>query len=152
MMACIAGTSPLAAESACAAHASEANSTLAVHPARSWGLALDLGAAEVTDLRLLPGHTPDGAVDLSDTRVGQFRDDPATWPAELHLQGFIYDSFGSGEAGVRRRLEWLGRHEGGYVPQVYDQFASTCRHAAMKRPPARSPSRNSAAGAAHIAR
>lgn len=45
------------------------------------GLALDLGAAEVTDLRLLPGHTPDGAVDLSDARVGQFRDDPATWPA-----------------------------------------------------------------------
>ena len=93
--------------------------------ANSRGLALDLEAAEAAELRLLPRQAPDSGVDLSDARIGTLRDDPVTWPAELHLQGFTYDKFGSEEVGVRQRLQWLARHKGGYVPQVYDQLAST---------------------------
>ncbi|MGH3321151.1 MAG: hypothetical protein ACRDN9_13425 [Streptosporangiaceae bacterium] len=78
---------------------------------------------------LLPGRPPEGAVDLTNARVGAFRDDPATWPATLHLRGFVYETLENEQVGVRARLRWLRRHPGGYAPQLYDQLAAAYRRA-----------------------
>lgn len=93
------------------------------------GSALCLQAANVADLLLLPGHRPDGDVDLTHAKVGIFEDDPATWPATLRLRDFIYDSLSNQRVSARRRLEWLACNQGGYLPQPYDQLATVYRRA-----------------------
>jgi hypothetical protein len=96
------------------------------------GLALDLAAAQVTDLYLQPRDPPDGVVDLTNTRVGSFSDDPATWPAIVRLDGFVYDTLKNDQVGVRARLAWVRRHPGGYTPQVYEQLAAAYRRAGQE--------------------
>jgi len=93
------------------------------------GSALCLQAANVADLLLLPGHRPDGDVDLTHARVGIFEDDPATWPEALCLRDFTYDSLSNQQVSVRRRLEWLARNQGGYLPQPYDQLVAAYKRA-----------------------
>jgi hypothetical protein len=93
------------------------------------GLALTLAAANVTDLFLEPRDRPGGGVDLTDARVRMFYDNPDTWPAALNLRGFTYDSLGNEKVSTRRRLEWLDRHKGGYLPQLYDQLSAVYRRA-----------------------
>lgn len=44
------------------------------------------------ELVLKPREIPSGTVNLSHTRVGVLRDDPARWPRALVLEGFAYDS------------------------------------------------------------
>jgi hypothetical protein len=80
-------------------------------------------------LLLLPSRPPDGSVDLSFGRVTHFSDDPETWPAELRLRGFTYDTLENDSVDVRSRLRWLRLHSGGYVPGIYDQLAAAYRHA-----------------------
>jgi len=65
-------------------------------------------------------------VNLTNTRVGIFRDDPASWPASLRLQGFVYDTLENDHVDVRERLRWLTLH-GSYTSQPYDQLAATYR-------------------------
>jgi hypothetical protein len=93
------------------------------------GTALDLEGASASTLLLLPEKSPDGAVDLTNASVRTFVDDPKSWPAVFHLQGFAYDSFGNGRVSVRGRLRWLTRHASGFSPQLYDQLATTYRRA-----------------------
>jgi hypothetical protein len=92
------------------------------------GPALDLQAAQTARLILPLQQQPDGTVNLTNARAGEFYDEPATWPAALHIQGFTYDILGS-KVSTRDRLDWLRRHQGGYVPQLYDQLATTYRRA-----------------------
>jgi hypothetical protein len=66
-------------------------------------------------------------VDLTNTKVGHFADDPASWPKTLHLRGFAYDSLVNDQVSVRTRLGRLGRHPGGYTPQLFDQLAAAYR-------------------------
>jgi hypothetical protein len=97
------------------------------------GNALMLDRANVAFLSLLPKQRPDGMVSLADAKVGRLDDDPASWPAAFDLQQFRYDVLGNDQVSVRQRLEWLGRQRGGYVPQLYDQLASTYRRAGDER-------------------
>jgi hypothetical protein len=96
---------------------------------RPGGTALDLSNANTTALGLCPAHHPAGAVDLTNTHVGAFTDDQATWPSTLHLRGFTYETLENSTMTVRDRLRWLKRHPGGYTPQVYDQLAACYRRA-----------------------
>ena len=98
-----------------------------VNLANPGGVALSLEAASTNDLVLLPEQPPDGAVNLTNTRVVTFSDDPRTWPAKLRLRGFTYDTLENDQVSVQDRLCWLRRHEGGYTPQIYDQLAAVYR-------------------------
>jgi hypothetical protein len=91
------------------------------------GIALDLEEVRTPVLFLLPQQRPDGIVDLTHARVGSFVDDQATWPATLDLRGFTYDTLVNDTVSVRARLGWLGRHRGGYTPQLYEQLAAAYR-------------------------
>lgn len=93
------------------------------------GRALNLEGACATILFLGPRESPDGLVDLANARVGSFRDDPRTWPSRLQLRGFAYDALKDNAASVRDRLAWLGRNEGGYIPEIYEQLAGAYRRA-----------------------
>ncbi|NUR94933.1 MAG: membrane-associated oxidoreductase [Kribbellaceae bacterium] len=63
------------------------------------------------------------AVDLGHAEVDSLRDDPATWPERIKLDGFRYRSL-SGDAD---RLPWLRRDPQGYRPQAYAQLAVVLR-------------------------
>ncbi|MEW2354669.1 hypothetical protein [Spirillospora sp. NPDC029432] len=94
--------------------------------------ALDLEAARAGELVLLPREAPDGAVNLTGARVGTLHDEPRTWPAVLHLDGFAYDALTDDSADGRERLRWLARDGGGYKPQAYDQLAAAYRRAGQE--------------------
>jgi hypothetical protein len=92
------------------------------------GTALDLGAAQIGRLQLSPAETH-GRVNLTNARVGELLDDPSTWPADLELDGLVYETLDNVEdISVRDRLSWLTRHKGGYKPQPYDQLAAAYRN------------------------
>ncbi|MER5787159.1 hypothetical protein [Streptomyces sp. NPDC001980] len=78
------------------------------------------------DLTLKPREAPRGIVDLSHTRVGVLRDDPAGWPGSLVLEGLAYDSAQPALPG-RQRLTWLDRDPAGFAPQPYEQLAANYR-------------------------
>ncbi|MFD8818131.1 hypothetical protein ACFV23_43255 [Streptomyces sp. NPDC059627] len=77
-------------------------------------------AAELT---LKPREAPEGIVDLSHTRVGVLRDDPAGWPRSLVLEGLAYDSTKPALPG-HPRLTRLDRDPAGFAPQPYEQLAA----------------------------
>lgn len=93
------------------------------------GKALDLRAADIEELILRPTQAPDGIVDLTNTSVGVFYDDQATWPIAFRLRGFTYDTLQNDRISVRDRIHWLARHIDGYTPQVYDQLSAAYRRA-----------------------
>ncbi|MGW2648702.1 hypothetical protein ACWC2T_28150 [Streptomyces sp. NPDC001393] len=64
------------------------------------------------------------SVDLRRARTATFEDDAASWPARLHLDGFVYDDLMPlPTAGTR--LQWLARDV--YQPQPYEQLAKCYR-------------------------
>ena len=93
------------------------------------GVALVLVGTRADTLLLLPDGRPNGVVDLTGARVGSLFDDETTWPAELALDGFVYESLDNDAVGVRARLGWLARNRGGYTPQTYEQLAAAYRRA-----------------------
>jgi hypothetical protein len=106
---------------------------------------LDLRRLVAEDLQLTPAQPIEGIVDLGSAHVSVFCDNPATWPSDLRLDGFTYDSLitlrgGSEDAGIAKyisdsantsaeilpaadRLVWLRRTPIGYRPQPYEQLA-----------------------------
>lgn len=94
----------------------------------SEGLLLDLERVRAAALYLLPEVRPNGEIDLTNARVGNFYDDADTWPTRLRLRGFIYESLENDSLDVRSRLRWLALHDG-YTPGVYDQLAAAYRRA-----------------------
>jgi adhesin HecA-like repeat protein len=92
------------------------------------GRALNLAGVRAAELVLRPRERPDGVIDLTNAHVGGFKDEQATWPDELQLRGFVYDTLEEDdEVGVRARLNWIHRHQGGYTPQLYEQLAAAYR-------------------------
>lgn len=75
------------------------------------------------ELGLNPREAPVGIVDLSHARVSVLRDDPATWPRSLLLEGVLYDSTHPALPG-HQRLPWLDRDPTGFAPQPYEQLAA----------------------------
>ena len=65
----------------------------------------------------------EGEVDLRNATIGRLRDDPATWPDRLHLDGFTYQVLDP-LLPAGQRLRWLARDPGGYQPQPFEQLAA----------------------------
>ncbi|MFF3937445.1 hypothetical protein [Streptomyces phaeofaciens] len=85
--------------------------------------ALTCRGSTAAELALNLRAAPAGSVDLSHMRIGVLRDDPATWPDSLVLEGVVYDSTDPTLPG-RRRLSWLDRDPTGFTPQPYEQLAA----------------------------
>ncbi|WP_406864608.1 oxidoreductase [Streptomyces sp. HUAS MG47] len=87
-------------------------------------------ALQAGDLDLRTAEPPGGTVDLRSARVTSYRDREDSWPAQVLLEGFVYDALRSGETfsriELRRRLAWVARHPG-YAPQPYEQLAAWYR-------------------------
>ncbi|MGW4273966.1 hypothetical protein ACWEGQ_16745 [Streptomyces seoulensis] len=88
--------------------------------------ALTCRRSTTAELVLSFAEAPRGAVDLSHSRVGVLRDDPATWPRSLVLDGLAYDGLQPVLA-ARARLPWLDRDPGGFVPRPYEQLGAHYR-------------------------
>ncbi|MFQ6148061.1 hypothetical protein ACLMNJ_34180 [Streptomyces seoulensis] len=88
--------------------------------------ALTCRRSATAELVLSFAEAPRGAVDLSHSRVGVLRDDPATWPRALVLDGLAYDGLQPVLA-ARARLPWLDRDPGGFVPRPYEQLGAHYR-------------------------
>jgi hypothetical protein len=97
-----------------------------LHCRRATFHALSARHLTARELVLLPDDPPEGGVDLSHARVGVLRDDPATWPSALCLDGFAYAAL-AGEPTDRRR--WLRLDGGRFRPQAYAQLARVHRDA-----------------------
>ncbi|MGW4795765.1 hypothetical protein ACWEPC_25450 [Nonomuraea sp. NPDC004297] len=77
-------------------------------------------AAEL-DLRFA---VPPTSVDLRNVQVSWAYDAAATWPSELRLHGFTYDSLDGSDAAAR--LGWIRRNPA-YAAQPYEQLAGHFR-------------------------
>lgn len=114
---------------------------------RAGDTGLDCRRLVAEELILTPAEPIAGSVDLGGARVSVFCDDPATWPADLRLDGFIYGSLiaRSRRSGpdrhvtdtsdavaeilpAKERLPWLKRNALGYRPQPYEQLAQLYRN------------------------
>lgn len=82
--------------------------------------------AEAGELDLRLAESPPGPVDLRYVRAPLLRDDPATWPADLRLDGLVYQTLDPLLVPAQR-LDWLGRTTDGLPPQPYEQLAAVYR-------------------------
>ena len=87
------------------------------------GSAVHAKDLQVQELVLRPAVPVDGEVDLQNAAIGVLRDDPATWPARLRLDGLAYQGL-EPLLPAGRRLPWLARDPAGYPPQPYEQLAA----------------------------
>ncbi len=92
------------------------------------GTALDCRHLTTRELVLLPTRPPGGVVDLSHARIGLLRDDRATWPPALHLDGLTYEALSDPDKRADR-LRWLRLDPRGFRPQAYTQLAQVYRSA-----------------------
>jgi hypothetical protein len=92
------------------------------------GTALDCHHLTTRELVLLLARPPGGAVDLSHARIGVLRDDPATWPPVLHVDGLTYEALADLDDHADR-LRWLRLDPRGFRPQAYAQLAQVLRGA-----------------------
>lgn len=88
--------------------------------------ALTCRRSTASELALQPREAPVGTIDLRHTRIGVLRDDPASWPRALLLEGLLYDSVHPTLPGGDR-LPWLDRDPTGFALQPYEQLAATYR-------------------------
>ncbi|MEU2760893.1 oxidoreductase [Streptomyces sp. NPDC007027] len=94
---------------------------------------------QVTDFDFMLARRPSGTVDLRGAQVSYLHDNEHSWPDVVELDGFVYGSIKTVEAGERReavgrgesvagRVAWI-RRSPGYSPQPYEQLASWYRTA-----------------------
>jgi hypothetical protein len=86
------------------------------------GTALDAEALQAAELSLLPAEPVRGTVILSHAQLGVLRDDPASWPARMHLDGLTYNILDP-QLPSRQRLIWLARDSTEHQLQPYEQLA-----------------------------
>jgi hypothetical protein len=91
--------------------------------ANAAGKAVDAAGLQVQELILRPAVLIDGVVDLRDATIGVLRDDPATWPGRLLLDGLTYRAL-EPLLTAGQRLRWITRDPNGYQPQPYEQLAA----------------------------
>ncbi|MGW1167235.1 hypothetical protein [Streptomyces sp. NPDC001153] len=87
-------------------------------------MSLRLAQARESDLRTR--QPIDGTVDASSAHLGTLYDAPDSWPADLRLAETVYDSLAT-PLTAPERLDWLRRGTDGYVPQPYEQLATSYR-------------------------
>jgi hypothetical protein len=93
------------------------------HPS---GTALSLQRLQAEEVLLRPAERVVGVADLSYAKINLLRDDRATWPERLQLDGLQYESLDP-PLSARDRLDWLRRDTDGYAPQPYERLAQTYR-------------------------
>ncbi len=89
------------------------------------GLALNLFGATVSDTLFVESVELEGTLNLTAAKTSNYYDNPASWPEQLRLNGFVYDNIEG--ASAKERLEWLLLNERGYSPQIYEQLAAVYR-------------------------
>ncbi|GLZ09164.1 oxidoreductase [Actinomadura sp. NBRC 104412] len=90
------------------------------------GTALSLQRLQAEEVLLRPAEQVKGVTDLSFAKINLLRDDPATWPERLQLDGLQYETL-EPPLTARDRLNWLRRDTDGYQPQPYERLAQTYR-------------------------
>ena len=113
-------------------------------------MGLDLRRLIAEELILTTANPVLGIVDLGSARVSVLRDDPMTWPADIRLDGFSYESLATPSKRDKRdgrrqrypsdsvsasadtlpasrRLAWLSLNRVGYRPQPFEQLAAFYR-------------------------
>lgn len=88
--------------------------------------ALHLSHARVEELILTPREPIQGEVTLGYSRIDVILDRPDVWPAELRLNGLVYETL-RGASGEAQRLAWVARDPQGFRPQPYEQLAAWLR-------------------------
>src|SRR5215211_224712 len=90
--------------------------------------ALDLQELTASALILRGLVKPPELMRLTHAKVGALVDEPASWPSETILDGFVYDAlYEQPPVSARQRLDWLA--SGDYSPQPYEQLAAVYRRA-----------------------
>jgi hypothetical protein len=95
------------------------------------GTALQARSLQANLLSLRFAEPPEGLVDLDHARVRIIRDDPASWPSRLSVDGLSYDAL-EPKLPAQQRLEWLARDLDGHQPLPYEQLAA--HYTAIGRP------------------
>jgi hypothetical protein len=90
------------------------------------GVALSLQRLQAEELLLRPSEQISGVVELAYAKIGLLRDDPATWPSRMQLDGLSYETLDP-PLTARQRLDWLHRDTDGYQPQPYERLAQCYR-------------------------
>lgn len=90
------------------------------------GTALSLQRIQAEELLLRTSEPIQGTADLSYARINLLRDDAASWPTRLQLDGLQYETLDP-PLTARERLAWLRRDSDGYAPQPYERLAQTYR-------------------------
>lgn len=90
------------------------------------GTALSLQRVQAEELLLRTAEPIQGTADMSYARINLLRDDAASWPAHLQLDGLQYETLDP-PLTARERLDWLHRDTDGYAPQPYERLAQTYR-------------------------
>jgi len=90
------------------------------------GVAVSFWRAQAAELTLRWASAPDGLVDLRHARIGVLRDDPATWPERIVLDGLTYEIL-EPQTAAARRVDWLARESDGHRRQPYEQLATVLR-------------------------
>jgi len=90
------------------------------------GTALSVQRIQAEELLMRTAEPIRGVADLSYARVSLLRDDAASWPERLQLDGLQYETLDP-PLTARERLEWLHRDTDGYAPQPYERLAQTYR-------------------------
>ncbi|TYB49055.1 hypothetical protein [Actinomadura chibensis] len=90
------------------------------------GTALSLQRLQAEELLLRTSEPIQGTADLSYARINLLRDDAASWPQRLQLDGLQYETLDP-PLTARERLAWLRRDSDGYAPQPYERLAQTYR-------------------------
>jgi hypothetical protein len=94
------------------------------------GRALDLQELRTEALLLRDLAKPPAMILFTHARIGTLVDEPASWPRQTVLDGFVYDAlFEVSPVTARQRLGWLTNNPLGYRPQPYEQLAAVYRRA-----------------------
>ena len=94
------------------------------------GPALRLQELRASGLLLRDLTDPPALIEFIHTQVGVLVDEPASWPHQAILDGFVYDAlYERDPVSARQRLGWLARNPRGYSPQPYEQLAAVYRRA-----------------------
>ncbi|GAB2821277.1 oxidoreductase [Actinocorallia aurea] len=85
-------------------------------------LAIQLSHSDVAELILTPAAPIEGIVSLSYAKIGVLLDRTDVWPAQLRLDGAVYESLRVGDP--EARLDWVDRDPDGFRAQPYEQLSA----------------------------
>ncbi|ROO90474.1 hypothetical protein EDD29_8201 [Actinocorallia herbida] len=85
-------------------------------------LAVQLSHSDIAELILTPAEPIEGIVSMSYARIGVLLDRTEVWPAQLRLDGLVYESLRVGDPD--QRLDWVNRDPDGFRAQPYEQLSA----------------------------